>query len=627
MVSRLTPASDPEEVCAVEAVLIFGKCTGQFRMINQLSPNLVAVRKIWSLLLSSERRSAVLLLCMMVIGMVLEALGAGLIIPVIELTTQNDYLNKYPIVLLALQALGNPSREAIVIGGMLGLVGFYLAKNLALAFLVWRKTSFVFEVGAQLSQRLFTIYLRQPYTFHLQRNSSQLIRNVIIEVSELMSAIGACSTFLAEALVLLGLCGLLLVAEPLGALMLGGALSVAVWGFNYFTNRWMTRWGQARQYHDGFRIQHIQQGLGGAKDVKLLGRETDFLEQYYLHNTQSAYAGKMSATMKQLPRLWLELLAVAGLAALVLAMLAQGHAMEAVLPMLGLFAVAAFRLLPSVNRVLGAVQTMQFSLPVINTLHAELQLAAPTIGDSKMGTVSFREMLELGGVSYTYPAAPRPALNDVSLVIRRGESVGFIGASGAGKSTLVDVVLGLLTPNSGEVRVDGRHIHSHLRGWQSQIGYVPQSIFLSDDTLRRNVAFGLACAQIDEAAIWRTIRAAQLEEFVSSLPEGLDTLVGERGVRLSGGQRQRIGIARALYHDPDVLVLDEATSSLDTTTERDVMQAVRALQGVKTILIVAHRLSTVEHCTRLYRLEHGRITAEGSPDDILHLPVGIIDSV
>jgi ABC-type multidrug transport system fused ATPase/permease subunit len=311
------------------------------------------------------------------------------------------------------------------------------------------------------------------------------------------------------------------------------------------------------------------------------------------------------------------MLAVGGLAALVLTMLAQGRAMESVLPMLALFAAAAFRLMPSVNRILGAVQTLRFNQPVIDTLYTDLQLAIPAANANPIPATPFSEMLQLRQVNYTYFGAPQPALNDLSLAIRRGESVGFIGASGAGKSTLVDIILGLLTPDSGELRMDGTDIHVHLRNWQNQIGYVPQSIFLTDDTLRRNVAFGLPNEQIDDAAVHDAIMAAQLEEFVASLPDGLETVVGERGVRLSGGQRQRIGIARALYHDPAVLVLDEATSALDAATERGVMQAVDALHGTKTIIIVAHRLSTVEHCDRLYRLEQGRVVEEGKTREIL----------
>jgi ATP-binding cassette, subfamily B, bacterial PglK len=574
--------------------------------------------KIWTLLTFSERRSAVMLLGLMFIGMVLETLGVGLVIPAIALLTQADIARNYPVLQPTLQALGNPSQYSLAVGGMLVLVGVYFIKTLFLALLSWRQMRFAFDVQAELSQRLFTLYLRQPYTFHLQRNSAQLIRNAINEVGVFtFNAILPGMLLLTESLVLLGLCSLLLVIEPLGALIVASVLGAAAWGFHLLTRGRIARWGEARQHHEGLRIQHLQEGLGGAKDVKLLGRETEFLDQYRAHNVQSARAGQLQLTLTQLPRLWLELLAVSGLAILVISMLAQNRALEAVLPALGLFAAAAFRLMPSVNRVLGAVQSLRYGLPVIDTLHAEFKLDVPEAAITRKSVTPFRATLELNQITYTYPSAAKPALNDISLAIQSGESVGFIGASGAGKSTLVDILLGLLAPDTGEVRVDGNDIQKDLRNWQDQIGYVPQSIFLTDDTLRRNVAFGLPDEQINDAAVQRAIRAAQLEEFVGSLPDGLETFVGERGIRLSGGQRQRIGIARAIYHDPAVLVLDEATSSLDTEIERGVMEAITALQGSKTILFIAHRLSTVEHCNRLYRLQDGRVVEEGTPDTMV----------
>jgi len=551
-----------------------------------------------------------LLLLLMFIGMVLEMIGIGLVIPAISLLTHSDYASQYTALLPILDALGNPSREVLVIVGTFGLVTIYLIKNAFLAFLAWRQARFAFGVQAQLSQHLFSVYLRQPYTFHLQRNSAQLIRNVINEVGIFTSNILAGLTLITELLVLLGLCTLLFFVEPLGTLIVASVLGLAASGFHYFTRGRIARWGEARQLHEGLRIQHLQQGLGGAKDVKLLGRETEFLDKYHVHNALTARVMQLQVTLQQLPRLWLELLAVIGLAILVLSMLAQGRALEAVLPALGLFAAAAFRLMPSVNRVLNSVQTLRYGLPVVDILHAEFQLATPAFAGKVVHQPPFHSILELDKVYYTYPDAGEPALKDITLTIRRGESVGFVGASGAGKSTLVDILLGLLSPNTGSVKVDGNNIQKDIRGWQNQIGYVPQSIYLTDDTLRRNVAFGLPNEQIDDAAIKRAIRAAQLEEFFATLPDGLETFIGERGIRLSGGQRQRIGIARALYHDPAVLVLDEATSALDSVTERGVIQAVSALHGSKTILVVAHRQSTVEHCDRLYRLRNGTVIEE-----------------
>ncbi len=576
-------------------------------------------RKIWDMLTSAERRSAVVLLGMMLIGMVMETLGVGLVIPALMLLTQSDIAHHYPALQPLLQALGNPNQRTIVIGGMLVMVGVYLIKALFLAFLAWWQTRFAFGVQAQLSQRLFMIYLCQPYTFHLQRNSAQLVNNIVTEVGQ-FTHFGIISgvLLLTESLVLIGLCSLIFIVEPLGTIIVASVLGATAWGFHRITRVRIARWGEARQHHDSLRLHHLQQGLGGAKEVKLLGRENEFLEQFRRHNFQSARAQRFQSTLGQLPRLWLELLAISGLAILVISMLALNRPLEAVLPTLALFAAAVFRLIPSANRLLGAVQSLRYGLPVVNTLHTEFKLATTLEGARAHNRVTpFHAALELSHVTYTYPGAAEPALRDSSFAIQRGESVGIIGPSGAGKSTLVDTLLGLLTPDTGVVRVDGEDIQTNLRNWQDQIGYVSQSLFLTDDTLRRNVAFGLPNKQIDDSAVQRAIQSARLEEFVAGLPEGLETLVGERGIRLSGGQRQRVGIARALYHNPAVLVLDEATSSLDTSTEHDVMQEVRALHGTRTIIIVAHRLSTVEHCDRIYRLERGRVSTKGTPQEIL----------
>lgn len=586
-------------------------------MSNNVKPTTAS--KIWALLTSAERRSIFVLLVLMILGMALETLSVGLVVPAIAMLTQNNYTKNFLALQSILNFLGNPTREGLIVGGMLSLVGVYFIKNLFLGFLAWKQNQFAFSVQVQLSQRLFALYLKQPYTFHLQRNSAELIRNIAGEVSVYTNTgILPGMLLITESLVLLGVCTLLLVYEPLGALAILSVLGLFGIGFHYLTRNRIAHWGQARQHHDGMRIQHLQQGLGGVKDVKLLGRESEFLKQYLWHNTQSARAGNFQQTLQQLPRLWLELLAVGGLAVLVILMVVQSQPMERVLPTLGLFAAAAFRLMPSANRVLTAIQSLRFGLPAINTLYDELCLIPETaVTDSGQSTDLFHDALELSQVTYRYAKPNKPVLNEISLSIKRGESVGFIGPSGAGKSTLVDILLGLLTPSAGQLKVDGQDVRQQIRNWQDQIGYVPQSIFLTDDTLRRNVAFGLSNEQINDDAVWRAIHAAQLDDFVKTLPDGLDTPVGERGVRLSGGQRQRIGIARALYHDPAVVVLDEATSSLDTATEQGVMESVRALQGTKTIIIVAHRLSTVMHCDRLYRMEKGRIVQEDTPEIVL----------
>ncbi|MBM3393080.1 MAG: ABC transporter ATP-binding protein [Betaproteobacteria bacterium] len=577
--------------------------------------NLTFPRKLCDLLLRSERLDLVTLLLLMLVGMVLEMLGVGIVLPAILLITRSDIGDTYPILQTALNIFGNPSQELLITSFLLALLGLYLGKNIFVGFLAWRQAHFSFGLHNNLSQRLFMLYMRQPYAFHLQRNSAQLIQNLVVEIPNFThGCILPGLILVAEMLVLFGLGGLLLVVQPIGAAFVACALGFAAWGFHHFTRNHVVRWGAMRQYHEGLRIQHLQQGLGSAKDVKLLGRESEFFFQHEFHSGKSARVGELHHTVVQLPRLMLELLAVAGLVALVLIMLGLGHALADILPTMGLFAAAASRLIPSVNRLLSSLQTIKFNFPVIDRLHSEFNLPQAETISPGAALGPFQSTLEIDGVYYTYVGAERHSLYDVCLTIRQGESVGFIGSSGAGKSTLVDILLGLLTPDRGQIRVDGQNVQQHLRAWQDQIGYVPQSIFLTDDTIRRNIAFGIAKESIDEVALQRAIRSAQLQDFVKTLSEGLETVVGERGIRLSGGQLQRIGIARALYHDPSVLVLDEATSALDSAAERRVMEAVRNLRGTKTIIIVTHRLSTIQFCDRLYRLEDGRLVSQGRPE-------------
>ncbi len=574
-------------------------------------------QKLWRLLSAQQRRSAGVLLGLMLVGMLLETLGVGLIIPAMAMMTQSDLAAKYPFVEPISQLFGNPNHKQLLVGGLLVLVGIYAIKAAFLGFLAWRQSRFAHDLQASLAFRLFAGYLRQPYSFHLQRNSAQLIRNIISSVNGITNVVQQGLVLISETLVLVGFSALLLWVEPGGALVVVLALGSAAWAFHRFTRKRIERWGKASQLHEGLRIQHLQQGLGGAKDVKLLGREHDFLAQFKIHNFSSTLVAERSSTLQAFPRLFLELLAVAGLAALVIIMLSQGKQVDALLPTLGLFAAAAFRLMPSINRVMAAVQAVRFSHPVIDTVFTEMKLVDVPPAVATGAVLPLKKELRLEDVRFRYPTAESESLHLDVLSIPCGAAVGFVGGSGAGKSTLIDVVLGLLTPDQGAVRVDGVDIQQDLRGWQNQIGYVPQTIYLTDDTLRRNIAFGLSNEQIDEEAVLRAIQSAQLDQFVGELAQGLDTMVGERGIRLSGGQRQRIGIARALYHGPSVLVLDEATSALDGDTEQAVMQAIDSLSGKLTILIVAHRVSTLKNCTQIVELKSGKIAKIGAYRDIV----------
>ena len=571
------------------------------------------VKIVWRLFTKSDRLVFIRIVVMVIIGMFLETISLGIVVPIIGILTQDNYQEKYPIFQDTFGAL---SREELISLVMVAMVVIYIVRSLFLFWSLWIQKGFSASVSGRLSQSLFAIYLRQPYMFHLQRNSSTLMRNAKNATSVVTCGVDPFLVLLTDGLVAIAMFALLIAVEPVGTLAVIIVFGLSTFVFQRLTRRRIDGWGYQVDYHETKILQHLQEGFGGAKDVKVLGRENEFLSQHEKHLGESIRINRVYNVILTLPRSFMEIITIIGLCVLVVSMVARGRDLADIVPILGLFAAAAFRVMPSINRLLMATQTLIFNRSIIASVYRDFQLDTPVIADTA-DSRPFAQRLDLLDVSFKYPNASSTALENVSLTIKRGEAVGFVGPSGAGKSTLVDVVLGLFAPTNGVVQVDGQDVKKNLRNWQDQIGYVPQAIYLTDDTLRRNVAFGLNEENIDDKLVANAIRLAQLEDFVNSLPEKLETVVGERGVRLSGGQRQRIGIARALYHNPSVLVLDEATSSLDTPTEHGVMQAVQALQGSKTVIIVAHRLSTVEYCDRLYRIENSRITEEGTFSEVV----------
>ena len=555
----------------------------------------------------------------MLIGTAMETLGIGLVVPVLGIAASGDlgFLQKVPHLT---EALAGIPRDRLVIGAMLALLGFYAMKAAFLGFLSWCQLRFAYGIQQDISYRLLQGYLSRPYTFHLQRNSAELIRNTTNEVALIVhNAVIPTLTLVAELLVIVCVASLLISFEPVGASI--ALISIVALGhtMHRLTRRWISGWGGARQLHDGLRLQYIQEGLGAIKEIKLMRREQYFLDKYEVHNAGSAQINVKHGAMQQMPRLVFEVFAVGALAVLVVSMVIGGRPIDTVVPVIGLFAAASFRLMPSANRILNAFQCMKFAVPAIEVVADDLAVAAAAEAPGDSPPIRLRDSLTLRAVAYAYPGAGETCLRGVNLTVFRGTTVGFVGPSGAGKSTLIDLILGLLPPSNGSVLVDGVDVSSALRSWQSSIGYVPQSIYVSDDSIRSNVALGLPEAQIDESRVWAALRAARLEAYVRTLGSGLETRLGERGIRLSGGQRQRVGIARALYHDPEVLILDEATSALDGETEREVMEAIHDLRGAKTILVIAHRMSTVAYCDRVFRLFAGT-AVEHSVRDLVSQP-------
>jgi ABC-type multidrug transport system fused ATPase/permease subunit len=570
-------------------------------------------RLLWDVLTRRERRALIGIFLLILVGTVLETFSVGLLIPALSVLTKDDSGFNLPYVTLK----SSLSKTELIQLASAAIFVVYLTKNIFLGVSTWIQRGFLTKISARLSARMLEIYIRQPYSYHLRQNSSVLIRNTQDASMVVAGGIEPSLTVLSDGLIAVSLFVVLVVVEPLGTLSAIAIFLSATYLFQRFTNNRLQRWGKQRQQQKGKIIQTIQQSLGAVKDVQVLGREQTFID---IHREQQIVDTNLLRRINMtqaLPRLWLEIIAMGSMASLVVIMLWVGNEVNAIVPVVGLFALSAFRVLPSVNKIVNGLQTLRVSRSTIETIHQDLGLAVSE--PNFVGDVRFEfSSLTTTNLNFRYEMTEQDVLKDVSVSVLRGEAVGFVGQSGSGKSTLIDILLGLLDPKSGSVSINRRSISEVKQQWQRIVGYIPQTIFLMDDSLRRNIAIGITDSEIDEAAIQDALKSAQLEDFVASLPEGLDTVVGERGVRLSGGQRQRIGIARALYHRPSVLVLDEATSSLDTETEKGVMQAVQALQGDKTVIIVAHRLSTVEYCDRLYRLDAGRIVDEGTFDEVMN---------
>jgi ABC-type multidrug transport system fused ATPase/permease subunit len=493
----------------------------------------------------------------------------------------------------------------------------FLLKTVFFIWKVWVQNGFSSEVSTRVSRELYGVYLRQPYSYHLENNSSTLVRNSLSGTTFIEGLLNPLLHLISESFVTFGLILTMLLLEPAGTFATLSVFVLGAWTYKKATSKRISRWGEADVSHKGFLIQQLQQGFGGIRDVKMLRRENFFIDKFNGHLHGSALISRKFAVVQAIPRYILELLTIICFAVLISVSIVFGNGLDEVMPVIGLFGVAAFRILPATYQIIGNLQSINRSKPVLSYLTKDFALTVEPTESSDNSEIEFSK-IEIHKLKFSYSGTQSDALTDISLVIDRGEAVGIVGQSGSGKSTMVDVLLGFLKPHDGFVMINGVDIGLSVQWWRGKVGYVPQTIFLIDDTLRRNVAFGVADDEIDEKSVASAICSAQLEEFINSLPEGMNTMVGERGVRLSGGQRQRIGIARALYNNPEVLVLDEATSSLDTETEHGVMQAVQALQGDKTVIIVAHRLSTVEYCDRLYRLDAGRIVDEGTFDEVMN---------
>jgi len=510
-------------------------------------------------------------------------------------------------------------------------LGIIAASNAISAATSWLLARFTHALNYDLSRLLLGKYLSQSYSFYLGRNTSRLAKNVLAEVNAVVT--GIISPFvelIAKTIVATFLLALLFYVDALLAAMVGLILGTLYGGVYLIVRGKQTRLGRQKVEANSGRYRAANEAFGGIKDVKVLGREAHFVRAFSLPAYRYARTKASNAIVSQLPRYALETIALGGILAIVLYLLRTYQDLSQVLPIVSLYAFAAYRLMPSFQTILSSLTKIRFNLAPLDDLYDDLvggrlehQLEAvlPVIsrsGAQPRKSIAFERDIQLDRLSFTYPEADQPALCDINVIIPKNTTIGLVGQTGAGKTTLVDLLLGLYEPTEGRLRVDGRALSgADLIAWRRRIGYVPQQIFLADSDVTRNIAFGMPDREIDGAAVERAARTAHIHEFVLSLPRGYQTRVGERGVRLSGGQRQRIGIARALYQNPDLLVLDEATSALDNVTEDAVMEAIRELSGKKTMVLIAHRLTTVQDCDQIALLSQGRLEALGTFQDLV----------
>ena len=566
-----------------------------------------------------DRLRLALSLVLILFGTLLEMASLGLVIPVVQAVVSGDRRADYAWLPAQFTEMSYSTFVQLL---MVALVAVFVVKN---AFLL---ASNYYQQRAQLSisnrivQRLFENYLRQPYEFHLTSSSSVLVRNVQEYSGAVISGgFGPALIILTDVMTGLGLLTVLVLVQPASTAMLTGLFTLSSYLILRLSRTRTRRWGAARVKHRGELMEALLSGFGGIKEIKLFGRDREVVDAHRTSLHLAARAGYMFSVMQSMPRAIFEVMAVGGVALLVVAATVNGQNLQDATLIIALFGVVAIRMLPSVNRVIQAVQQLSFGRAGLEGAAEGLSLAQQATSSSAGRSTDKFERLEIRNLKYSYPNSQALVTDIAALIVTAGDSVGIVGASGSGKSTLVDLLIGILAPREGTITVNGRDVSSdasnNRRYWQDRIGYVPQHVYLMDTSLRRNVAFGLAEKSISNADVEKALRLANLWEFVQALPDGLDTVVGERGVRLSGGQRQRLGIARALYGNPEVIVLDEATSALDGDTEREIVESLRAIAHDHTLIVVAHRTTTLAYCSRLIRLEGGRIAQEGSFDEVV----------
>ncbi len=576
--------------------------------------------KLMVLLDRQQKRKMLLLVFLMLIGAVLETLGVSMVMPVMNVVLEEDAIAKHDYLQVICRIFGVDNSGDLTMLVMVGLVLVFVTKNIFLFFQQKVQLKFVYTNQFATSRRMMINFMQRPYEYYLNADTAVIQRSITSDVNNMYGLILALLQLISEGIVFVCLAAASLVADVWMSLTVTALLVVALLVIKCILKPIMRKAGEENQEFYSGLYKWIDQSVMGIKEIKIARKEGYFINEY-----SKCGAGYVSAVQRYnlynaTPRLLIETLAIAGMILYLMIQLLQGTAAVDIVPQLGVLAVAAMRLIPCANRINNHLTSISYFEPFFMGVSDNLQ---EEIRDENVDynaetyqkkidveKLDVRKEIVLQDITYRYPNSQALIFDHADMMIPVGKSVGIVGTSGAGKTTIVDILLGLLQLETGSILADGVEVREHYASWLKNIGYIPQTIFMIDSTIRRNVAFGYADEDIDDDKVWEALREAQLDEFVRGLPEGLDTSIGERGIRISGGQRQRIGIARALFEDPEVLVLDEATSALDNETEAAIMDSINRLHGRKTLIIIAHRLQTIEKCDMVYRVEDGKAQRE-----------------
>ena len=555
-----------------------------------------------------QKSRVVVLIFMILIGAVLETLGVSMIYPLIEAVMMPEVFEQNAVIVWICDVLGYTQPEQFVTFMLMALIFVFIFKNLYLLLLYYVQHSFITNSQYRISRDLLKVYLNRPYEFYLNASTGDIMRTVYSDSTGIFN-------LLLQFMVAIFLGTYLLIIDPVMTIVMGVLLVGITLISTAFLKPRISRIGEESRQQQSKMYKTIMQSINSVKDVKVYGKEDAFLGIYRKYGKRYYNLARDHEVLSSVPRLAIEAFSLSGVLAYMAVMMKLGQDVQTMVPQLSAFAVAAVRLLPSASRINTYLANIAYYRPTLDYVYANVELprhvderAAEAKRAVTTDKLAFHDCIRVEKLYYKYPNTEKYIFENAQMEVPYGKSVGIMGPSGAGKTTVVDVILGLLKAESGKITCDGVDVMKHYGQWLANIGYISQTINMMDDTIRANIAFGVDVDDIDDTRVWQVLEEAQLADFVRGLPDGINTVIGERGVRISGGQRQRIGIARALYHDPEILILDEATSALDNDTEAAIMDAIENFHGRKTMLIIAHRLKTIENCDMIYKVENGKIT-------------------